>query len=972
DRAAALRAAFYEPHQPTTSLSCLYITTTTKMAFADPRTYSCPSYYRAVSCRARRVAVAFVLCFQHCSMSRAAGDNMSGSTKLQECGSGGCLDVFMVQTSAKVSFEARTNSRGRHGQRGSRNNRTVAPMSASTQARRTPNVSTTTPLSAPTTCVDTDNGATNRFGNSCAIYSYDLENPFISICLDPYYDDDDFSSSMCCECPEECPETEVVTHPRGCEDWVDFLTDRAHSNLGGLGPDYTAPRELRYYGVGQLPDGVIFDLVYTNVTTYTPRSTDWNGVVGGMANINLLVGEAAVFRAEFVRNHTFCPVVPTRPKLTFCDIDHHIEGENEVIVLDGVSAVYTVEDGIEFDMEFFQYGSSTGDSPLPLPSYVIETIQSSVPGRKAKKYTIPSGGKFGIMTISRMFGHGCDNPLGPDELTNITCPADDADPVDQAKRCFMAEFADTSEFEIGIRISDPYPDGHFHEWGRNYGLGGTSKFFAEEGSFTCAQDYFDSFRTPAPTAAPTTSPTAHPTFSPTAAPTGSPTAAPTAGPTANPPGAPTVVPSASPTTAPTEAPTATPTAGTTASPTTAPTAESTATPTASPTPIPTVPPDEGGTGNFFNPGVPTASPTGAPTVAPTASPTTAPTEAPTEAPAGVPTASPTAAPGTGPTATPTGTPTVAPTEPPLTAPTGAPTEAPAGVPTASPTAAPGTGPTATPTDTPAEAPTAAPAVVPTASPTSAPGTGPTATPTGVPTAIPTASPATAPTGAPTEAPASVPTASPTAAPGTGPTATPTGAPTVAPTEPLATVPTEAPTAAPAGVPTASPTAAPTEAPTLSAVGDPHLVNVHGQHFDVMKSGVHVLLHVPFKARPSQVLLLVQADAQRVGGACADTYFMSVNMTGKWVASRVHALGLVGGGLSFSAGTGAVHTGSKWMSFGKVSLKVVHGRTKTGVAYLNFFARNLRHAGYVVGGLLGEDDHEEAATVSNACKSVIDI
>jgi len=148
--------------------------------------------------------------------------------------------------------------------------------------------------------------------------------------------------------------------------------------------------------------------------------------------------------------------------------------------------------------------------------------------------------------------------------------------------------------------------------------------------------------------------------------------------------------------------------------------------------------------------------------------------------------------------------------------------------------------------------------------------------------------------------------------------------------------------------------------------------VHGQHFDVMKAGVHVLLHVPIKARRSQVLLRVEADAQRVGGACADTYFMSINMTGKWVQSKVHELGLAGGGLFFRAGSGAVHTGTKWMSFGKVRLKVVHGRTDTGVAYLNFFAGNLRHAGHIVGGLLGEDDHEEAATVSEACKKVYDI
>jgi len=101
--------------------------------------------------------------------------------------------------------------------------------------------------------------------------------------------------------------------------------------------------------------------------------------------------------------------------------------------------------------------------------------------------------------------------------------------------------------------------------------------------------------------------------------------------------------------------------------------------------------------------------------------------------------------------------------------------------------------------------------------------------------------------------------------------------------------------------------------------------------------------------------------------------MSVNMTGTWVESKIHALGLaVGNGLSFSAGTGAAHTGTKWMYFGNVMLKVVHGRTDKGTPYLNFFARNLRHAGCLVGGLLGEDDHAEAATVSSACKRVYDI
>jgi len=101
--------------------------------------------------------------------------------------------------------------------------------------------------------------------------------------------------------------------------------------------------------------------------------------------------------------------------------------------------------------------------------------------------------------------------------------------------------------------------------------------------------------------------------------------------------------------------------------------------------------------------------------------------------------------------------------------------------------------------------------------------------------------------------------------------------------------------------------------------------------------------------------------------------MQVNITGKWVESKVHVHGLGSGpGVTFSAGTATAHSGTKWMSFGKMSLKVVYGRTSGGTAYLNFFARNLRRAGYVVGGLLGEDDHTEAATPSSACRQTFEV
>ncbi|CAK0821131.1 unnamed protein product [Prorocentrum cordatum] len=100
----------------------------------------------------------------------------------------------------------------------------------------------------------------------------------------------------------------------------------------------------------------------------------------------------------------------------------------------------------------FEYGTTTGNSPVPLASFSTESIPAGIPGRTSRRYTSSSGGMFGIKATSRMFGHGCDNPTDPNNLSNVTCPDETAVPVDQAKRCFMAEFSNVSQFEIGFRI----------------------------------------------------------------------------------------------------------------------------------------------------------------------------------------------------------------------------------------------------------------------------------------------------------------------------------------------------------------------------------------------------------------------------------------------------------------------------------------------------------------------------------------
>ncbi|CAK0899323.1 unnamed protein product [Prorocentrum cordatum] len=67
----------------------------------------------------------------------------------------------------------------------------------------------------------------------------------------------------------------------------------------------------------------------------------------------------------------------------------------------------------------------------------------------------------------------------------------------------------------------------------------------------------------------------------------------------------------------------------------------------------------------------------------------------------------------------------------------------------------------------------------------------------------------------------------------------------------------------------------------SATGDPHLQNVFGERFDLMKPGNHVLINIPRGESVENALLLVTASAKRLGAECADVYFRELNITGSW-------------------------------------------------------------------------------------------
>jgi len=151
----------------------------------------------------------------------------------------------------------------------------------------------------------------------------------------------------------------------------------------------------------------------------------------------------------------------------------------------------------------------------------------------------------------------------------------------------------------------------------------------------------------------------------------------------------------------------------------------------------------------------------------------------------------------------------------------------------------------------------------------------------------------------------------------------------------------------------------------SAVGDPHLQNVHGERFDLMKAGKHVLINIPRGESAQRALLRVQADAHRLGGHCADLYFQELNVTGAWAEAKQ------AGGYRYSALHYDVKT-PKWVAFGKVQLKVAHGHTNSGDRYLNVYVKNLGQAGFAVGGLLGEDDHSDVTTPTDQCKRTISL
>jgi hypothetical protein len=127
----------------------------------------------------------------------------------------------------------------------------------------------------------------------------------------------------------------------------------------------------------------------------------------------------------------------------------------------------------------------------------------------------------------------------------------------------------------------------------------------------------------------------------------------------------------------------------------------------------------------------------------------------------------------------------------------------------------------------------------------------------------------------------------------------------------------------------------------------------------MRPGKHTLIQIPRGQPAENALLDVEAKAVRLGNGCTEIYFQELNLTGAWVEAKWT------GGLHFHA-KDVNHGKSDWKHVGQVDVKVAHGHTLDGTQYLNIYFKHLGHVRFAVGGLLGEDDHTEAAKPSGAC------
>jgi hypothetical protein len=191
-----------------------------------------------------------------------------------------------------------------------------------------------------------------------------------------------------------------------------------HSNMGGLGPDFNKPKELRYRNVVSAyfddpaqPPGTpySFQLVMTNLSAYDYAKPMINGMSGAFGNFGISSGFTR-FRIALVANE-----------------------DNDPITVGIKSPMYTIFD---FDRKSNQEKNKTCGEAIKLPVSQYNKVYAQT--TDSMNVWTGVGGK--VVASSIKMGGVADNPTDPTHLTE-----------EQYKKAIGVEAKTLAfEFELGI------------------------------------------------------------------------------------------------------------------------------------------------------------------------------------------------------------------------------------------------------------------------------------------------------------------------------------------------------------------------------------------------------------------------------------------------------------------------------------------------------------------------------------------
>jgi len=251
----------------------------------------------------------------------------------------------------------------------------------------------------------------------------------------------DCSNSECVDPPISTtgPTPPPTTGPTKKEDCFDGSTkfdffeagEPVINNLGGFGPgDVNSAPVIRWDNFGT--QGT-FDLVVEVISdNYTPRTPGQNGLNGNFGQVNVASGTDVTLKFSFVDHKTGKPVVVPRFEWTFFDIDHFLKADGSPKAQETIRVCDYLGAFRDDRHTFTEWTDSEG----------CANFQSGE------------------------FGSGCDNPLDPMALGEITC---DDRTTNQLNKAVALSFMEKSSFEITLKTGSG-------GGGRNFFFSGRSAF----------------------------------------------------------------------------------------------------------------------------------------------------------------------------------------------------------------------------------------------------------------------------------------------------------------------------------------------------------------------------------------------------------------------------------------------------------------------------------------------------------------